>query len=88
MTAQCNAENHAAIIESPTNSIAGLIPFDDWLKALGKDRSTGYRYRKRGDVTTVNIYGRLYITPEEITRFAARAAAGEFARKVRSPFSA
>jgi len=52
MSLQCNNTTE------PCNSIAQLVPFDDWLKSLGHDRSTGYRYRRRGLITTVNIFER------------------------------
>jgi hypothetical protein len=63
-----------------------LVPFETWLTSLGLDRSTGYRYRQRGILTTVNIFGRLYITRDEIARFKKRALPGEFSQKHRSRF--
>jgi predicted site-specific integrase-resolvase len=52
-----------------------------WLTKIGKSRATGYRWRDSGKVVTVNVDGKHFITSEEIKRFWARAAAGEFARK-------
>lgn len=31
-------------------------------------------------IETVNIHGKLYVTADEVARFEARAAAGEFAQ--------
>ena len=46
---------------------------------------TVWRYRKKGILNTVNIYGRQYILRSEIARFNARAASGEFARTATAP---
>ena len=61
--------------------VSNLVPWDDWLKSIGLDRSTGHRYRKAGLIAATNIFGRLYLTRDEIARFESRALAGEFARK-------
>ncbi len=61
--------------------LSNIVPFDQWLKELSLDRSTGYRYRKAGIVSAIEVFGRLYITREEIARFEARAGAGDFSRK-------
>jgi hypothetical protein len=65
---------------------SSLIPFDQFLKSIGRDRGTGYRYRRAGMVKTVNIFGRVYITAYEINRFIERAKSGEFARQRPTPF--
>jgi hypothetical protein len=70
----------AAAIES------NLVAWEEWLNSIRIDRSTGYRYRKRGLIQVVNIFGRLYLTREEIARFESRAVAGEFALKRTTPF--
>ena len=62
--------------------VSNLVPWDDWLKAIGLDRSTGHRYRKAGIIRAENVFGRLYLTREEIARFEARVRAGEFSRKI------
>jgi len=59
-------------------SFSNLIPFDDWLKSIGKGRVTGWNWRKSGTVTAIDIFGRLYIARSEIARFEARAINGEF----------
>ena len=63
-----------------TPSPSNLISFDSWLRGIEKTRVTGFRYRKAGLIETVNIFGRLYVTREEIARFESRAMAGDFAR--------
>ena len=68
-----------------TYSISSLVAFDDWLRNINLTRVTGFRYRKRGLIDTVNVFGRLYITREEIARFEKRAIAGEFHRTVIPP---
>src|SRR5438128_1019089 len=70
-----------------SNGMSNLVPFDGWLKALSLDRSTGYRYRQRGILKVVNVFGRLYITRDEVARFEKRAISGEFAQKQRKPLA-
>jgi hypothetical protein len=60
-----------------------LVPFDEWLKSIGKGRVTGWNWRKSGAVKAINIFGRLYISRAEIARFEARAATGEFVGRAR-----
>ena len=57
-----------------------LIPFNSFLQENGRSASCGKRWRNKKWIQTVNIAGRLYVTPEEIGRFHRRAAAGEFAK--------
>ena len=70
------------VTQSPPSN---LISVDRWLKDLGKTRVTGYRWRRDGLVSTINIYGRHYITRDEIARFEARAMAGEFTKAHAKP---
>ncbi len=58
---------------------ARLKPWAEWLREAGVGPVTGWRWRKRGWITPVNISGRLYVAAEEMERFEKRAAAGEFA---------
>ncbi len=46
---------------------------------MKKSRTTGWNYRKRGAISTVEVFGRLYVSRAEIALFESRAAAGEFA---------
>ena len=57
-----------------------LTPYDDWLTLVGVSRATGWRYRKDGWITTVNLAGRLYVSQKDIEHFFRRLEAGEFAR--------
>jgi hypothetical protein len=62
-----------------------LIAYDHWLAQLPISPATGWRWRKRGWIPTVNICGRVYILRSAIAEFEARAAAGEFAQVHRTP---
>ena len=74
--------NHATQYNAdPSN----LFPFDDYIRGRGLTRYTGWRYRKQGLIETVNVFGRLYITREEIGRFEARAIAGVFHKEAKTP---
>ena len=71
---------------TPNNtSPSQLFSFEDWLRGRGLTRTTGYRYRRDGLLQTVNIFGRLYITRDEIEKFERRAIAGEFSKAVKTP---
>lgn len=50
--------------------------FGDFLRDLGRSRSTGRRWRKAGLIETVNINGKTYVTLPAIRSFEARAAKG------------
>lgn len=72
--------------ETPCDSSpSNLFSFDEWLRGRNLTRTTGYRYRKQGIISTVNIFGRLYITREEIANFERRAVAGEFNKAAKTP---
>ena len=76
------ATNHATASNAdPCN----LFSFDKFLRGLNLTRTTGYRYRSDGVLKTINVYGRLYITREEIEKFERRAIAGEFSKEVKTP---
>jgi hypothetical protein len=62
--------------------VAGGIELAYWLAIMGKSRSTGGRWRKKGMVETVNIEGKLFVEDAEVARFWTRARAGEFAKKL------
>ena len=62
-----------------------IIAFDYWLSLLGRSKVTGWRWRRDGWIKTINIAGRLYIQRDEIDRFNARAARGEFAKELTVP---
>jgi hypothetical protein len=69
-------------VEQTEESIGDLVPFDKWLKSIGRGRVTGWNWRKSGAVKAINVFGRVYITRAEIARFEARAANDEFAAHV------
>ena len=62
-----------------------LVSFYGWLESLDKTRTTGWRWRKDGLIKTVNIFGKLYITRDEIAKFERRAMAGEFHKEATTP---
>jgi len=70
----------------PSHETAGtLVSFDGWINSLDKTRTTGWRWRRDGVIQTVNVFGKLYITREEIARFEARAISGEFHKAAITP---
>ena len=65
--------------QKPNATAAGnLVSFDTWLASIDKTRTTGWRWRKAGLIATVNVFGKLYATRDEIARFEQRAMSGEF----------
>src|SRR5262245_50857706 len=79
-------------IDKESNEIPGerepaspIILFDRFLDSLGVTRSTGWRWRTKNWVKTLNLAGRVYIARAEINRFAQRAAAGEFSQLHKTP---
>jgi len=48
-------------------------------KEVGVSKTTVWRWRKSGWLTTVNICGRPYLTAESVSQFLERARNGEFA---------
>jgi hypothetical protein len=64
-----------------------LIPGDEFINDFGISRTTFWRWRKRGWITTVEIAGRHYLHRDELTRFQDRARQGHFAtvRKIGQP---
>ena len=53
---------------------------DKFTQEMGVSPGTVWRWRKQGILETVNLHGRPYVTNEQVSRFVARAAAGEFAK--------
>ena len=64
---------------------SNLFSFDGWLRGRGLTRTTGYRYRRQGLIETTNIFGRLYVTRQQIEQFERRAIAGEFHKAAHTP---
>ena len=71
-----------ALSKEPGNAPVALNIF---LGNVGVDPITGWRWRKKGWLTTTNICGRLYLMPDAIAEFNRRAAAGEFAKAHKAP---
>lgn len=67
----------------PLGVMVGGMEFIYWLAKVGKSRPTGFRWRRKGMVKTVNIQGKLFVTHKEINRFWQRAERGEFAKQPR-----
>jgi hypothetical protein len=74
------SENTAA-----PSSVSNLSAYDKWLEDMGISAATGWRWRRDGLITTVNILGRVYISREVVEAFERRAAAGEFAKVHQTP---
>ena len=62
-----------------------LIAYDSWLASIPISPATGWRWRRRGLIEVINIYGRCYVSRSAIAEFQRRAAAGEFAQVHRTP---
>ena len=59
----------------------GLRAYTSWLREMQVSDVTGWRWRRRGWITTQNICGRCYVQFAEIDRFLERVKAGEFAKE-------
>lgn len=64
---------------------SNLTSWKKWLNQIGVSGITGWRWRKQGLIKTVNIFGRLYISQDEIDRFIERATSGEFEQDIQPP---
>jgi len=62
-----------------------LVAFEAWLSSINRTPCTGWRWRKRGWIPTVNIAGRIYVSRQAIAEFERRATAGEFAKEHITP---
>jgi hypothetical protein len=68
-----------------TTRASDLVAYDEWLNQLSITQATGWRWRKRGWIPTVNICGRVYVSRSAIAEFERRAAADEFAKEHVTP---
>ena len=57
----------------------GGVEYISWLRAIGRERTVGYRWVELGWVKVQNISGHPFITQKEINSFWLRAEQGEFA---------
>ena len=64
-----------------------LVAYDAWLNQLHITQATGWRWRKRGWIPTINIAGRVYVSRRDIAEFERRAMAGELARDIKPDVS-
>ncbi len=64
---------------------AGGMEFNLWLRLIGRDEVSGWRWARDGLIKTENVLGYPFITSDEIRRFWTRVRAGEFARTVKVP---
>jgi hypothetical protein len=64
---------------------AAVVSLNRWLTKVGVTPLTGWRWRRKGWLNTVNIAGRQYLTQEGIDDFHRRAVAGEFAQQHKVP---
>lgn len=63
-----------------TEEPAVIESLDQFLQRIGRTRTTGWRWRRRGWLKTVTIAGRPYITAEAVREFLSRAEAKEFVK--------
>jgi len=63
-----------------STTVSDLVAYDKWLSELSITPATGWRWRKRGWLPTINICGRVYVSRSAIGKFEQRAAAGEFSK--------
>jgi hypothetical protein len=68
-----------------SNPVSNLIAYDHWLVEVGISSATGWRWRRDGLITTVNILGRVYVSRDAVEAFERRAAAGDFAKAHTTP---
>lgn len=64
---------------------SGLIALNKWLSHAGVDPVTAWRWRRNNWLKTININGRVYVSPEAISEFTRRAESGEFAKAHKAP---
>ena len=62
--------------------ITGGMQFQLWLSQIGVSPAEGYRWRKKGMISTDRVGKRLFVTQEAVDEFWRRTHAGEFAGKL------
>ena len=72
-------------LTAPSAPASSIVAFEPWLKEIDKTPATGWRWRRKGWIKTLNISGRLYVSRAAIAEFERRAAAGEFAKVHQTP---
>lgn len=66
---------------------AAPVALGQFCKTVGVSKATVWKWRKAGWLATVNIGGRVFVTPEGIAEFNRRAHAGDFTRSIRPPLA-
>jgi hypothetical protein len=66
-------------------SLQPPMALDLFRKRLGITATTAWRWRKNGTLRTINIFGRVYVTAQEMIEFNRRALNGEFSQEHRIP---
>src|SRR5260370_38824606 len=85
ITSNVAARKRQRASQNESEPASNLFPFDRWLQSIDKTPATGWRWRQRGWIVTVNICGRVYVSRDEIKRFEERAASGEFSTGLVTP---
>jgi hypothetical protein len=67
-------------VKDENDSVTPIVALRKWTRDIGISETTAWRWAKAGLIHPINIYGKLYLTKEDIKRFAARAQAGEFSK--------
>jgi len=73
------SSDNAPQLASPIQSL------NAFLAGMGVDTITGWRWRNKGWLETVNICGRVYVTQAQIQSFIRRAERGEFSQVHKAP---
>ena len=67
-------------METKVTASNGLRAYAPWLREMRVSDVTGWRWRRKGWISTRNISGRCYVELAEIDRFLQRVQSGEFAK--------
>jgi len=58
------------------SSAAGIVSLKAYIKHAGISTITGWRWRKKGWLKTINIAGREYVRAEDVAEFERRGRCG------------
>lgn len=75
-----SASVNDSVTERNLGPVGDLVPFEEWLRSLGRSKASGWRYRKQGLIPTANLMGRIFVSRAAIAEFERRVLAGEFAK--------
>lgn len=68
-------------MQNQTENTDGLLSWDSFLRDAGLSHTTGWRWKKAGFISAININGRLYVRRSEMMRFLEAAARGDYAKE-------